>query len=66
MLVLKTVRYTLPFGRKLHLSQSNELRSNNHSWQNWALQDLLHGGEMSVRILTVTDLVIPKWFSSDQ
>lgn len=66
MLVLKTVRYTLPFGRKLHLSQSNELRSNNHSWQNWALQYLLHGGEMSVRILTVTDLVTPKWFSSDQ
>lgn len=66
MLVLKTVRYTLPSGRKLHLSQSNELGSNNHSWQNWALQDLLHSGEMSAGILTVTDLVTPKWFSSEQ
>lgn len=66
MLVLKTVRYTLPSGRKLHLSQSSELGSNNHSWQNWALQDLLHGGEMSVGIPTVTNLVTPKWFSSDQ
>lgn len=66
MLVLKTVWYLLPLSGNLHLSQSNKLGSNNHSWQKWALQDLLRGGEMSAGILTATDLVALKWLPSDQ